>query len=46
MVEDPADHEKDIEVLQGDGLIVIFVVSGEYEWYNKNFVPPTAYWQT
>ena len=33
VVEDPSDHDERVE---SDELIVRFVVSGEYEWYNKN----------
>ena len=36
IVEDPSDHDEHVEDLQGDELIVRFVVSGQYEWYDKN----------
>ena len=36
IVEDSSDHDDHVEDLQGDELIVRFVVSGEYEWYDKN----------
>ena len=35
VVEDPSDHDDHVD-LKNDELIVRFVVSGEYEWYDKN----------
>ena len=41
VMEDSANHEdNDVAKVKGDELIVMFVVSGEYEWYGKN-VPNT-----
>ena len=38
VIEDPALNygENNIDKLSADEVIVIFVVSGEYEWYDKN----------